>query len=179
LSERELLATCVMLLVAGHEATVNLIGNGMLALFSNHDQLERLRDEPGLIGSAVEELLRFDSPVQRTGLVATVDFELGDGQIIRAGDRITLLLGAANRDPVQFRDPDTLDLGRSNAGRHLNFSLEEAAAFYVGSDNHYCVVHPWRGSKRRLRCRGCFNGCLDCGHSTRLLTGNPLSACVS
>ncbi|MBV9324039.1 MAG: cytochrome P450 [Chloroflexi bacterium] len=132
LSEDELLATCVMLLVAGHETTVNLIGNGLLALFRNPDQLQRLRGEPGIASPAVEELLRFDSPVQRTGRVATVDVELGNRQIIRAGDRITLLLGAANRDPMQFAEPDQLDLGRANAGRHVSF----------GSGIHYCVGAP-------------------------------------
>ena len=132
LSEDELLATCVMLLVAGHETTVNLIGNGLLALFRNPDQLERLRAEPTLASSAVEELLRFDSPVQRTGRVALVDVELSDGQLIRAGDRITLLLGAANRDARQFAQPDQLDLGRANAGRHVSF----------GSGIHYCVGAP-------------------------------------
>ena len=132
LSEDELLATYVILLVAGHETTVNLIGNGLLALFRNPDQLERLRVESTLASSAVEELLRFDSPVQRTGRVALVDVELSDGQLIRAGDRITLLLGAANRDPVQFAQPDQLDLGRANAGRHVSF----------GSGIHYCVGAP-------------------------------------
>jgi pimeloyl-[acyl-carrier protein] synthase len=132
LSEDELLATCGLLLFAGHETTVNLLGNGTLALLRHPEQLERLREEPGLAASAVEELLRYDSPVQRTGRVALATVEVAQGQVIPAGERVTVLLGAANRDPRQFPQPDRLDLGRPNAGRHVSF----------GAGIHYCVGAP-------------------------------------
>ena len=121
LTEDELLATCVFLLFAGHETTTNLIGNSVLALLRHPRQLQRLQADPALIGTAVEELLRFDSPVQTAFRRATVDFEL-HGQHIRQSDHVLLLLGAANRDPAQFENPDTLDLGRRE-NRHLAFSL--------------------------------------------------------
>src|SRR5581483_7943348 len=111
LSEEELLASCVLLLFAGHETTTNLIGNGLLALLRHPDQLQRLRDEPALIARAVEELLRYDSPVQFTSRVTPDEVELG-GKRIPKGELITLMIGAANRDPAQFPDSDRLDLAR-------------------------------------------------------------------
>jgi pimeloyl-[acyl-carrier protein] synthase len=131
LTEDELLATCVLLFFAGHETTVNLIGNGTLALLRHPDQLQRLRQQPGLIGNAVEELLRYDSPVQRTGRIAAEDVELFGVQIQR-GDRVNMLVGAANRDPAQFADPDRLDITRPNASQHLSFA----------AGIHYCVGAP-------------------------------------
>jgi pimeloyl-[acyl-carrier protein] synthase len=131
LSEDELLATCVLLFFAGHETTVNLIGNGTLALARHPDQMERLRTQPGLIAGAVEELLRFDSPVQRTGRVALEDLEL-NGRFFQAGWRVNLMVGAANRDAAQFADPDLLDITRANASQHLSFA----------SGVHYCVGAP-------------------------------------
>jgi cytochrome P450 len=130
LSNDEVLSTCVLLLFAGHETTVNLIGNGTLALLRHLDQLARLRANPDLIRSAVEELLRFDSPVQLTGRVATEEMVIG-GQTIQAGQDVMMLLGAANRDPEQFTDPDRLDLGRLD-NKHLAF----------GGGIHYCVGAP-------------------------------------
>jgi cytochrome P450 len=128
LSEDELLATSVMLFLAGHETTVNLIGNGMLALLQHPDQLERLRQEPSLTRGAVEELLRYDSPVQRTGIrFAAEDVEV-EGGVIRRGDMVTGFIGAANRDPDQFANPDDLDLARLNT-RHLSFA----------AGSHYCL----------------------------------------
>jgi cytochrome P450 len=127
LSEEELVATCVFLLFAGHETTTNLIGNAVLAVLRNPLQRQRVQAQPALIGSAIEELLRYDSPVQAAFRRATVDFELR-GQHIRPGDHLLLLLGAANRDPEQFEDPDTLDLGRRD-NRHVAFSLGP----------HYCL----------------------------------------
>jgi len=121
LSEQELLATCVFLLFAGHETTTNLIGNAVLAVLRHPRQRQRLQADPGLIGSAIEELLRYDSPVQAAFRRATDDFELG-GQHIRQGDHLLLLLGAANRDPEQFPNPDQLDLGRRD-NRHVAFGL--------------------------------------------------------
>ncbi len=130
LSEEELLANCILLLAAGHETTTNLIGNGLLALLRHPDALARLRREPDLIRSAVEELLRYDSPVQATARLAKADVEVG-GRTIQAGQGVVLLLGAANRDPEQFPDPHALDLARAD-NRHLAF----------GAGAHFCVGAP-------------------------------------
>jgi len=130
LSHDELLANCVLLLSAGHETTTNLIGNGALALLRHPDQLHRLRAEPGLIKTAVEELLRFDSPVQATGRRVTQDIEIGE-RVLRKGQAALLVLGAANRDPTRFPDPDSLDLGRAN---------NHHGAFAFGP--HYCLGAP-------------------------------------
>ena len=120
LTEEELYAQCVSLLFAGHETTRNLIGNGMYALLRNPDQLAELREKPEMIRSAVEELLRFESPVQFTARVLKEDIEVC-GQKIPKGWTILCMLGAANRDPKQFEQPDRLDLGRLN-NQHLAFS---------------------------------------------------------
>ncbi len=120
LSEDELLATCSLVLGAGHETTTNLIGNGTLALLRHPEQLEKLRNNPGLIQPAVEELLRYDSPVQMVHRLALEDVQIGD-QVIRRGESVNILLGAANRDPERFPDPDQLDLTREN-NHHLSFS---------------------------------------------------------
>jgi len=120
LTEEELVANSVLLLAAGHETTTNLIGNGVLALLRHPDQLDLLRREPELIESAVEELLRYDSPVQWTGRVALEDLEINGGRV-REGQAVAISLGAANRDPDQFSDPERLDIRRAEA-RHLAFS---------------------------------------------------------
>lgn len=130
LSHRELLVMCNLLLIAGHETTVNLIGNGLRALLTHPDQLRRLREEPGLIETAVEELLRFDGPVQLTGRVVTEDAVVA-GVEMRPGQFVMVLLGAANRDPEQFPDPDRLDLGRQ-PNQHLGF----------GRGIHFCLGAP-------------------------------------
>jgi pimeloyl-[acyl-carrier protein] synthase len=120
LTHDELLAQCVMLLFAGHETTTNLIGNGVLALLEHPSELAKLRVEPTLIESAVEELLRFDSPTQATFRSVAEDFVLR-GQQLHRGEHVLLMLGAANRDPSVFAEPDTLNLGRRD-NRHLAFS---------------------------------------------------------
>ncbi len=120
LSHAELLAMLLLLLVAGHETTVNLIGNGLLALLRHPDQFDRLRTEEGIERSAVEELLRYDSPVQMTGRLVKEDVEIG-GQLIRKGQGVSTILGSANRDPEVFEDPETLDLTRTPCN-HLSFS---------------------------------------------------------
>jgi cytochrome P450 len=130
LSEDELLATCILLLVAGHETTVNLIGNGSLALLRHPDQRKRLQDDPGLITTAVEELLRFDGPVQRTARIPSEDVVIG-GRTIGKGEMVMPFIGAADRDPAQFRDPDRLDLGRTD-NRHIAF----------GWGIHFCIGAP-------------------------------------
>src|SRR2546426_1579770 len=111
LSEAELISTVGLLFGAGHETTRNLIGNGMLALLRHPGELQRLRDDPSLIRSAIEELLRYDSPVQIAGRGARADTVIG-GQHVAAGEPLMLLVGAANRDPAPFPDPDRLDVGR-------------------------------------------------------------------
>jgi cytochrome P450 len=121
LSELEVVAMCTALVFGGHETTVNLLGNGMLALLRHPDQLERLRTAPGLIDSAIEELLRFDSPAQFISRTAAVDFDWR-GQALRVGDVVLAALGAANRDPAAFDDPHRLDLARS-PNPHLAFGL--------------------------------------------------------
>jgi cytochrome P450 len=130
LSSQEVLTTLVLLLVAGHETTVNLIGNGTLALLRHPDQLERLRAQPALLRSAVEELLRFDAPVQLDGRTALEDLEI-DGFRIGRGEQVAVVLGAANRDPAVFADPDRLDLGRTE-NHHLAF----------GAGIHFCLGAP-------------------------------------
>ncbi len=130
LSETEMLATCILLLVAGHETTVNLIGNGTLALLRNADQLRRLREDPRLIATAVEELLRYDGPVQRTARVTSEELKIGD-RVIPADEMVMPFLGAADRDPAHFAEPDRLDLGRRE-NRHVAF----------GFGIHFCLGAP-------------------------------------
>jgi len=130
LSENELLATCILLLVAGHETTVNLIGNGTLALLRHPDQLRQLRESPELIGSAVEELLRYDGPVQRTARIPSEDVTIG-GRTIAKGEMVMPFIGAADRDPAQFPDPDRLDIRRAD-NRHIAF----------GWGIHFCLGAP-------------------------------------
>ncbi len=127
LSADELFGIVQVLFIAGQETTTNLIGNGLYALLAHPDQLRRLRDEPGLMSGAIEECLRYDSPVQSRTRVATADIELGD-QRIRAGQTLFLLLGAANRDPRVFSEPDRFDIARTN-NHHLAF----------GHGAHYCL----------------------------------------
>jgi cytochrome P450 len=127
LSDDELLATVALVLGAGHETTTNLIGNGVLALLRHPDQAELLRREPDLIEPAVEELLRYDSPVQNTSRTPRECVVVG-GQEIPAGIEVNLFLGSANRDPAEFADPDVLDITRQD-NRHLAF----------GHGVHFCL----------------------------------------
>ena len=138
LTHDELLGTLVLLLVAGNETTRNLIGNGMLALLKNPDQLELLRGAPNLIDDAVDEVLRYDSPVQLDGRLVTEDVEIG-GKQMRANQRVISLIGAANRDPEVFANPDQLDITR-NAKSHLSF----------GRGIHYCLGSPLARLEGRL-----------------------------
>ena len=127
LSPEELFANCVLLLAAGHETTTNLIGNGMLALLRNPDQLANLRADPTLIDSAVDELLRYDAPVQWVTRVAGEDIPLTGGTL-PAGAVVLASIGSGNRDPAQFTAPDRLDLRRPD-NKHLSF----------GSGIHFCL----------------------------------------
>ena len=119
LTENELLHNCIFMLNAGHETTTNLIGNGVHALLTHRDQWQRLLAEPNLLNTAIEELLRFESPLQLNNRLLTAPMELG-GRHIPAGDFITLGLGAANRDPSQFNQPEKLDVARK-PNNHLAF----------------------------------------------------------
>ena len=131
LSEAELLAMLFLLLFAGHETTVNLLTTGTLALLSHPDQLALLRSDAALVPSAVEELLRYSSPVEQAGpRYAREAFDL-HGTHVPAGSMVILLLGSANRDESEFADPDRLDIGRS-PNRHLAF----------GFGGHFCVGAP-------------------------------------
>lgn len=130
LTPDEVVATAVLLLMAGHEATVNVIGNGVSALLTHRTEWERLRSDPALLDSAVEELIRFDSPLQLFERTATEDVEIA-GHRVAKGSKIGALLGAAARDPKVFDAPDTLDVGRS-PNAHLGF----------GMGIHYCVGAP-------------------------------------
>jgi len=120
LSEKELLHNCIFLLNAGHETTTNLIGNGLVALSQHPSEKSRLIEHPDLIKTAVEEILRFESSNQLGNRMTTERVELG-GVTLQAGTPVTLCIGAANRDPAQFSDPERLDIGR-NPNRHLAFA---------------------------------------------------------
>jgi cytochrome P450 len=127
LTEDELFANCVLLMIAGHETTTNLIGNGVLALLGNPEQQETLRRNPELIVTAVEEMLRYDSPVQKMGRIASADISIA-GKEISKGQLVCLGFGAANRDPELFAAPQQLNITRQ-PNRHFAF----------GHGLHYCV----------------------------------------
>lgn len=130
LTEQEVLGLCVLLFIAGHETTQNLVGNGLLALLRHPDQLQRLREDPGLMRNAVEELLRYDSPVQLTARAALEDIEVA-GETVNKGEEVIAILGAANRDPEVFDDPETLDVTRDRP-QILSF----------GGGVHFCLGAP-------------------------------------
>jgi cytochrome P450 len=122
LSSAEVVSTALLLLIAGFETTVNLIGNGTVALMGDPDSWDRLRQDPAVIPAALEEMLRYDSPVQLTARTATEDVEIG-GSVIAAGRPVIVLIGGANRDPEVFEQPDEFRIDRPDPGRHLSFSL--------------------------------------------------------
>lgn len=130
LTEAELLSTCILLLVAGHETTVNLIGNGVLQLLKHPEQFEMLGEDPSLARNCVEEVLRFDPPVQMTARTALEDIPV-DGYTLQKGQLAIVLLGSANRDREQFSEPDRLDITRAK-NPHLSFS----------SGIHFCLGAP-------------------------------------
>jgi cytochrome P450 len=155
LSEDELVTTCILLLNAGHEATVNVSGNGLLALLEHPDQLRRLRDDPALLPTAIEELMRFDSPLQLFERTATEDVEIG-GITVERGQKIAALLGSANHDPAVFADPETLDVGRTD-NPHISF----------GAGIHFCIGAPLA----RVELQASFGALL--GRTSRLELGRP------
>jgi hypothetical protein len=122
LSSGEVVSTALLLLIAGFETTVNLIGNGTVALLGDPDSWDRLRQDPALVPAAIEEMLRYDSPVQLTARIATEDVEVG-GSVIAAGRPVIVFIGGANRDPGVFEQPDEFRIDRLDPGRHLSFSL--------------------------------------------------------
>jgi cytochrome P450 len=157
LSEYELISTSILLFAAGFETTTHLIGNGLLALVRNPDQLERLRADRSLLRTAVDELLRYDSPVQITARTAYEDIPLGDDRIA-AGSTVLALLGAANRDPARFHDPDRLDVGRS-----------EAPPLSFGSGIHHCLG----AALARLEAQVVLDRVLDRFGTIELVGGQP------
>jgi pimeloyl-[acyl-carrier protein] synthase len=130
LSDDDVIANTIITLIGGHETTTNLIASGFLTLLRNPGSLEQLRRRPEIVGSAVEELLRYESPVQHTARVALADMELGS-KVIHKGSKVVAVIAAANRDPSRFSDPDSLNLLRSN-NRHLAF----------GWASHFCFGAP-------------------------------------
>jgi len=165
LSEKELLHNCIFLLNAGHETTTNLIGNGLVALSAHQEQKQRLIEHPDLIKSAVEEILRFESSNQLGNRITTAQVELG-GVTLAPGTLVTLCIGAANRDPQQFPDPESFDIGRT-PNRHLAFGtgahqcagmalarLEGAIAIsrFLARLSRYALQGtPVRGGRARFR----------------------------
>ncbi|MGW5878057.1 cytochrome P450 [Nocardiopsis terrae] len=131
LTPAELGSMCRLLLLAGFETTVNLIGNGVMALLRHREQWDRLVADPDLAAGAVEEVLRYDAPVQLTGRWAHRDTDV-QGERVRAGEQVMCLIGSANRDPRHFEDPDRFDITRADSGEHLAFS----------SGIHYCLGAP-------------------------------------
>jgi cytochrome P450 len=130
LSEEEVIANCMITMVGGQETTTNLLGNGVLALLRNPEQLAKLRANRSLVPSAVEELLRYESPTQYTARLAPEDTELGDKQI-KKRQAVFAVLGAGNRDPARFPEPDRLDITRAD-NKHLAF----------GWGGHFCFGAP-------------------------------------
>ncbi len=167
LSQDELSSIAMLLLAAGFETTVNLLGNGAALLVAHPDQLALLREDTVSWAAAVDEVLRFDPPVQRTARVAQRDAEVG-GERFRAGQFVILALGGANRDPAVFADPQRFDVTRTDADRHLSFS----------SGIHYCLGAQLARMEGEIGLRALFRRFPDLAHagpprrrSTRLLRG--------
>ena len=157
LTNEELLAQCTLLLVAGHETTRNLLGNGMLALLQHPEQFAKLRENPSLMTSAVREFARYDSPVQFSGRAATKDFQWHD-QEIKKGQTVILLLGSANHDPEKFTNPDALDISR-----------DEGISLSFGHGTHFCIGAALAHAEAEIA----FTTLLERTSSLRLLDDVP------
>ncbi|GGZ13934.1 cytochrome P450 [Streptomyces inusitatus] len=157
LSEQEMISTCVLLLNAGHEATVNTTANGWWTLFRHPGQLAELRADHSLLPTAVEELMRFDTPLQMFERWVLDDIEIG-GTLVPRGSELALLFGSANRDPARFTDPDALDLGRAD-NPHITF----------GAGIHFCLGAPLA----RIELLASFGELLRSAPTMRL-TGEPV-----
>jgi len=158
LSEPELVSTAILLFAAGFETTTNLIGNAVLGLLRHPDQLDRLRADRSLVKPAVEEILRYDSPVQIAVRTAYEDMDVG-GRRMEAGSTVLALLGAANRDPARYTDPDRLDIGRS-----------EGAPISFGSGIHFCLG----AALARLEGQVVLDRLLDRFRTIELVGGDPV-----
>jgi len=156
LTQEELVANIIILLSAGHETTSNLIGNGLLALLCNPDQMQKLRNHPDLINSAVEEMMRYDNPVQIAYRSAAADVEI-DGKWIRKGQLVNSILAAGNRDPEHYSEPDRFDITRDE-GKHLG----------LGLGIHFCLAAPLL----RLEAQIAFNSILSRFRKLSLATEN-------
>jgi pimeloyl-[acyl-carrier protein] synthase len=156
LSQEELAANVNIILSAGHETTSNLIGNGLLALLQHPEQMAKLREQPELVGSAVEEMMRYDNPVQIAYRSAAEDVDLGDKHINK-GQLVNMVLGAANRDPERYSEPDCFNITR-NEGRHLG----------LGLGIHFCLGAPLL----RLEAEIVFNTLLRRFPTVQLMTEN-------
>ncbi len=159
LTEDEVVATCILLLIAGHETTVNLIGNGALALLQNPEQMQKLKDDPSLVNNAIEEFLRYDSPVQMTSRWVMEDIE-HEGNVFKVGQQVGIVFASANRDAEMFANPNQLDITRENANKHLSF----------GNGIHFCLGAPLA----RLEGQIAFNALLARFPALHLADGAPL-----
>jgi cytochrome P450 len=157
LTADELFSTIMLLLVAGNETTTNLIGNGLLALLRNREQWELLKSQPELLENAIEELLRYDSPVQNTSRFAMEELEI-EGRTIKPFEQIGLILGAANRDPERYADPDTLDITR-----------EKIEPLSFGNGIHFCLGAPLA----RMEGAIAFRALIERYPNMRLATDKP------
>ncbi|RDG39816.1 cytochrome P450 [Streptomyces corynorhini] len=161
LSDDEVIANVLLLFNAGHETTVNLVGNGMLALLRNPDQMRLLREDPDLIEEGVDEFVRYDAPVQLVARIATADIEVG-GKTIPAGSKLMILLGAANRDPRRYAHPEELDMTRTDI---------KPLAF--GGGPHYCIGALLGKIEGRLVFREMLRRYRDISLSTENLVWRP------
>jgi cytochrome P450 len=161
LSEDELVNTIGTLLIAGHETTTSLVGNGLYTLLRHPEQWLALKDDPSLIPGAIEEMLRFESPLTRQPRLLKGDVELGGTQL-RAGETVFQMINAANRDPTHFDDPETFDIERP-VSRNLAF----------GHGIHFCIgAYPWPASRHTSSFRPSSTGCRISPSSTHGRTGS-------
>ncbi len=157
LTEMEVISTAILLFGAGFETTTNLLGNGLLALLEHPDQLARLRRDPSLVRPAIEEILRYDSPVQMNGRIALEAVEVG-GRLVEAGAAVLTIIGSANRDEARFVEPDRFDIGR-----------DEGPSMSFGSGIHYCIG----AALARMEGQVVLGALLDRFGRIELATGTP------